>query len=185
MSKFVDEFKKFSIRGNVIDMAVGIIVGGAFTTIVNSLVADVIMPPMGLLTGDVDLTNFFLVLKQGNPVGPYLTIAEAQAAGAVTLRYGLFLTKITSFVIIAIAMFFLIRGINRLKELDLTRAQEAEATAAATAPAEPTPPPAPTTKECPYCLSTVPIRATRCPHCTSELELPPELVVEPGADAED
>ncbi len=169
MKQFIEEFRKFSIRGNVIDMAVGIIVGGAFTAIVNSLVADVMMPPVGLLTGDVDLANFFLVLKQGAPVGPYLTIAEAQAAGAVTLRYGLFINKVTSFVIVAASMFFLIRGINRLKE----REQEA----AQATPAEPAPAPAPTTKECPHCFSTIPIKATRCPQCTSQLELPPEDAV--------
>ncbi|MEA3339957.1 MAG: large conductance mechanosensitive channel protein MscL [Chloroflexota bacterium] len=144
------EFKEFALRGNVIDMAVGIVIGAAFGAIVKSLVADVIMPPIGLLMGGVDFANLFLLLKAGSPAGPYVSLADAQAAGAVTINYGLFINVIISFVIVAFVIFLLIRGINRLQK-------EEEA------PAEPT------TKECPYCLSTVPIKATRCPHCTSEL----------------
>jgi len=144
------EFKEFALRGNVIDMAVGIVVGAAFGTIVKSLVADVIMPPVGLLLGGVDFANLFILLKPGSPAGPYAALAEAQAAGAVTVNYGLFLNNVVSFVIVAFVMFLLIRGLNRLQK------QEA-------------PPAEPTTKECPYCLSTIPLKATRCPHCTSEL----------------
>ena len=144
------EFKEFALRGNVIDMAVGIVVGAAFGTIVKSLVADVIMPPVGLLLGGVDFANLFILLKPGSPAGPYAALTEAQAAGAVTVNYGLFLNNVVSFVIVAFVMFLLIRGLNRLQK------QEA-------------PPAEPTTKECPYCLSTIPLKATRCPHCTSEL----------------
>lgn len=145
------EFKEFALRGNVMDMAVGIIIGAAFGTIVKSLVADVIMPPIGLLLGGVDFANFFALLKAGTPAGPYASLVDAQAAGAVTVNYGVFVNNIVSFVIVAFVMFLLIRGINRMEK------EEEEA------PAEPT------TKECPYCLSTVPIKATRCAHCTSEL----------------
>jgi large conductance mechanosensitive channel len=147
------EFKEFAMRGNVIDMAVGIIIGAAFGTIVKSLVADIIMPPIGLLLGNVDFTNFFVVLKEGAVAGPFATLADAQKAGAVTINYGLFITTIISFLIVAFAVFLLIRGINRLK-----RKEEA-------------PPAKPMTKECPGCLSTIPIKATRCAFCTSELEL--------------
>lgn len=145
------EFKEFAIRGNVVDMAVGIIIGAAFGTIVKSLVADVIMPPIGLLLGDVDFANLFVVLKQGATAAPYATLAEAQEAGAVTIRYGVFFNTIISFAIVAFAVFLVIRQLNALK-----RREEA-------------PPPEPTTKECPYCFSTIAIRATRCPSCTSEL----------------
>ena len=145
------EFKEFALRGNVIDMAVGIIVGAAFGTIVKSLVADVIMPPIGLLLGGVDFANLFILLKPGSPAGPYAALVDAQAAGAVTVNYGVFLNNVISFLIVAFVMFLLIRGINRLQKEEQ-------------APAEPT------TKECPYCFSTIPIKATRCPHCTSELE---------------
>jgi large conductance mechanosensitive channel len=145
------EFKEFSLRGNVVDMAVGIVIGAAFGTIIKSLVADIIMPPIGLLLGNVDFTNLFILLKPGNPSGPYLALAEAQKAGAVTLNYGAFINTIISFIIIAFAIFFLIRSLNRLKK------------------AEPAPA-APATKDCPYCLSAVPVKATRCAHCTSELK---------------
>jgi large conductance mechanosensitive channel len=144
------EFKEFAMRGNVVDMAVGIIVGAAFGTIVKSLVSDIIMPPIGLLLGNVDFSNFFAVLKQGTVAGPYGSLVDAQKAGAVTINYGLFANTIISFLIVAFAVFLLIRQINRLK-----RPVEA--------PAEPT------IKDCPYCLSSIPIKATRCPHCTSEL----------------
>ncbi|MBM4466101.1 MAG: large conductance mechanosensitive channel protein MscL [Chloroflexi bacterium] len=145
------EFKEFAMRGNVVDMAVGIIVGAAFGQIVTSLVNDVLMPPLGLLLGNVDFSDLFVVLKGGAVAGPYASLADAQAAGAVTLNYGLFVNTIVSFLIIAFAVFFLIRSINRLQ-----RQEEA-------------PPAEPTTKECSYCLSTIPLKATRCPHCTSEL----------------
>jgi large conductance mechanosensitive channel len=147
----IKEFKEFAVKGNVVDMAVGIIIGGAFGTIVKSLVADVIMPPIGLLLGNVDFAELFMVLKSGSTPGPYMTLADAQAAGAVTINYGLFLNSVVSFVIVAFAVFMLIRSINRLK-----REQEAPA-------AEPT------TRDCPYCYTTISLKATRCPQCTSEL----------------
>ncbi|HUU38796.1 MAG TPA: large-conductance mechanosensitive channel protein MscL [Candidatus Desulfaltia sp.] len=146
------EFKEFVMRGNVVDMAVGIIIGLAFGAIVGSFVADVIMPPIGLLLGKVDFSNLFIVLKEGTAVGPYAFLAAAKAAGAVTLNLGLFINTIISFLIIALAVFVVIRSINRMKK-------KAEAPAAA-----------PTTKECPFCFSAIPIRATRCPFCTSNLK---------------
>jgi large conductance mechanosensitive channel len=145
------EFKEFAMRGNVVDMAVGIIIGAAFGTIVKSLVSDVIMPPVGLLLGNVDFTNLFIVLKQGSVAGPFALLADAQKAGAVTINYGVFLNTIISFIIIAFVVFLLIRYINKLK-----RGAEAR-------PAEPI------TKECPHCLSSIPIKATRCAYCTAEL----------------
>jgi large conductance mechanosensitive channel len=146
------EFKDFAMRGNVVDMAVGIIIGAAFGTIVKSLVSDVIMPPIGLALGNVDFSNLFAVLKSGTPAAPYASLADAQAAGAVTVNYGVFLDTIISFIIVAFSVFLLIRSMNRIK-------RQAEA-----------PPAAPTTKECPYCFSTIPLKATRCPFCTSELK---------------
>ena len=145
------EFKEFVMRGNVVDMAVGIIIGAAFGTIITSLVNDVIMPPIGLLLGNVDFANLFILLKAGSPAGPYALLADAQAAGAVTINYGVFINAVVSFLIVAFVVFLLIRSINRMK-----REEEA-------------PPAEPTTKECPHCLSTIPIKATRCAHCTSEL----------------
>ena len=145
------EFREFAMRGNVIDMAVGIIIGGAFGSIVKSLVDDVLTPPTGLLLGGIDFANFFLVLKHGVKAGPYASPAEAKAAGAVSINYGMFINSVISFVIVAFAVFLLIRSINRLR-----RQEEAQ-------PAETT------TKECSYCTSTIPIKATRCPHCTSQL----------------
>jgi large conductance mechanosensitive channel len=146
------EFKEFAVKGNVVDMAVGIIVGAAFGTIVKSLVDDIIMPPIGLLLGNVDFSDLFITLKQGATAGPYATLAAAKGAGAVTWSYGAFLNTIVSFLIVALAVFFLVKGINRLKR------QEA---------APPTATPA--TKECPYCLSAIPIKATRCAYCTSNV----------------
>ena len=146
------EFKEFAMRGNAVDMAVGIIIGSAFGAIVKSLVDDVIMPPIGLLLGGLDFSELFIVLKQGAAAGPYLSLAAAQEAGAVTLNYGLFINTVISFLIVALAVFFLIRGINSL------RREEKEA-----------PPAEPTTKECPFCRSEIAIQATRCAFCTSEL----------------
>ena len=143
------EFKKFALRGNVMDMAVGIIIGAAFSTIVNSLVNDVLMPPLGWLLGGVDFENFYLTIKTGLPAGPYPSLSDAQAAGAVTVNYGLFINAIISFLIVALAMFFMIRAINRLQE------EEPET--------------APTEKDCPFCFTSIPVQATRCPHCTSQL----------------
>jgi len=146
------EFKEFAMRGNVLDMAVGIIIGVAFGAIVNSLVADVIMPPIGLALGNVDFSNLFIVLKAGGTAGPYASLAAAKQAGAVTLNYGFFINTIINFIIVAFAVFLLVKGINRLRRKQ------------AALPAEPT------TKQCPYCLSTVSIKATRCAFCTSELK---------------
>lgn len=146
------EFKEFAMKGNVVDMAVGIIIGAAFGAIVKSLVADILMPPIGILLGNVDFSNLFLIIKPGTAPGPYTTIAEAQKVGAVTVNYGLFINSIISFVIVAFAVFLVVRSVNNLR-----RQQE-------------TPPPAPSTRECPFCLSSIPMNASRCPHCTSELK---------------
>ena len=147
------EFKEFAIKGNVIDMAVGIVIGAAFGTIVKSFVADVIMPPIGLLMGGVDFANMFTVLKDGaEGLGTYATVAEAQAAGAVTLNYGMFINTVISFLIIAMAIFMVVKSMNNMKK------KEAEAPAAA-----------PTTKECSHCFSTIHIKAVKCPSCTSSL----------------
>jgi len=145
------EFKEFALRGNVVDMAVGIIIGAAFGTIVSSLVADVLMPPIGLLLGNVDFSNLFAVIKEGAAAGPYAILADAQKAGAITINYGIFINKIINFLIVALAVFFLIRGLNQMK-----RKQEA-------------PPAEVTTKSCPHCLSTIPLQAKRCAFCTSAL----------------
>lgn len=147
------EFKEFALRGNVMDMAVGIIIGAAFGPIVGSLVGDVIMPPIGLLLGNVDFSNLFVVLKDGATAGPYVSVAAAQAAGAVTINYGTFFNTIVNFVIVAFAIFMMIRVMNKMK-----REQPAPVAAA------------PTTKDCPHCFMTVPIKATRCGHCTSDLK---------------
>ena len=146
------EFKEFAMRGNVVDMAVGIIIGAAFGTIVKSLVSDVIMPPIGLLLGNVDFANLFVILKQGATAGPYASLADAQAAGAVSLNYGTFINTIISFIIVAFAVFLVIRSINKLKRQKEEPAAE------------------PTTKTCAYCQSAIPIKATRCPFCTSQLK---------------
>jgi large conductance mechanosensitive channel len=144
------EFKEFIMRGNVVDMAVGIIIGAAFGVIVTSLVSDIIMPPIGLGLNNVDFANLFAVLKEGDPLGPYASLADARAAGAVTINYGVFIMSIISFLIIALFVFLLVRYINRIRRED-------------EAPKEAT------TKECPYCLSKIAIAAKRCAYCTSEL----------------
>jgi large conductance mechanosensitive channel len=142
------EFKEFTLRGNVLDMAIGIVIGVAFGKIVTSFVNDVVMPPIGLLLGKVDFSNLFIDLSGKS----YATLAEAKAAGAATIKYGLFLNTVVDFVIVAFVIFLLIQQINRIK-----RQPEA-------APA------APTTKECPYCLSSIAVKATRCSHCTSDVK---------------
>jgi large conductance mechanosensitive channel len=148
------EFKDFAMRGNVIDMAVGIVIGAAFGTIVKSLVADVIMPPIGMLLGGVDFANLFLVLKQGAATaGPYASLADAQAAGAVTVNYGVFINTVISFIIVAFAIFMLVKAVNSAKRKE-----------------EPAPAAAPTTKKCPHCLSEIAIEARKCAFCTSSLE---------------
>jgi large conductance mechanosensitive channel len=144
------EFKEFIMRGNVLDLAVAFIMGGAFGTIVKSLVDDVIMPPIGLALGNVDFTNLFVLLKEGTKAAPpYATLAEAKAAGAVTLNYGLFVNSVISFLIVALAVFFLVRMANRMM---------------------PTPAAPVTTKDCPYCRMAIPLGAIRCPECTSDLK---------------
>jgi large conductance mechanosensitive channel len=140
------EFKEFALRGNVLDMAVGIILGVAFGKIVSSFVTDILMPPLGLLLGQVDFTNLFINLGDQ----PYATLAEAKEAGAATLNYGLFVNTIVDFVLVALAIFLLIRQVNRVMRKE-------------------SPPPPPNTKDCPFCLSKVAIKATRCAFCTSEL----------------
>lgn len=138
------EFKEFAVRGSVVDLAVGLIIGGAFGKIVTSFVNDILMPPIGLLLGNVDFANLFIRLS-----GPETqTLEEAQAAGAVTINYGLFISTIIDFIIVAFAIFLLIRQINRMKREPET---------------------VPNTKECPHCTTAIPIKATRCPNCTSEL----------------
>ncbi|HSB52351.1 MAG TPA: large-conductance mechanosensitive channel protein MscL [Dissulfurispiraceae bacterium] len=149
----VKDFKEFIMRGNVVDMAVGIIIGAAFGAIVKSLVDDVLMPPIGLLLGNIDFSNIFLVLKGGTVPGPYASLADAKKAAAVTLNIGVFVNAVVSFLIVAFAVFVLVINVNKMK-----RAEEA------------TPAPAPETKECPFCLSAIALKATRCPHCTSELK---------------
>jgi large conductance mechanosensitive channel len=146
------EFREFAMKGNVIDMAVGIIIGAAFGTIINSLVQDVIMPPIGLLLGNADFSNIFIVLKEGKVAGSYASVAAAKAAGAVTINIGVFINTLIIFVIVAFAVFLLVRTMNRLR-----RQEEA-------------PPPPPSTKDCIYCFSKIPIQATRCPQCTSDLK---------------
>ena len=146
------EFREFAMRGNVVDVAVGIIIGASFGGIISSLVADVTMRPIGLMLGDVDFSDPFLTLKEGaKAAGPYASLADAKAAGAVTVNIGVFINTIISFLIVAFAMFLVIRGMNRMK-------REAPAPAAA-----------PTTKECPFCFTAIPIKAKRCPNCTSQL----------------
>ena len=148
------EFRDFALRGNVMDMAVGIIIGASFGSIVNSLVNDILMPPVGWLLGGVDFSNNYLTIKTGTTGAPYASLSDAQAAGAVTVNYGLFINALISFTIVAFAMFFLIRAINRLQsskaEVDTTEA--------------------PSAKDCPYCFSSIPVKASRCAHCTSQLK---------------
>jgi large conductance mechanosensitive channel len=148
------EFREFALRGSVLDLAVGVIIGAAFTSIINSLVNDILMPPLGWLLGGVDFSNFYLIIKPGSPAGPYPSLADAGASGAVTVNYGLFLNAVVSFTLVALAMFLLIRAINRLQAGKSAAESAAE----------------PTTKDCPFCLSSIPPGATRCPHCTSQLE---------------
>lgn len=147
------EFKEFAVRGNVIDMAVGIIIGAAFTTVVQSLVKDILMPPLGLLTSQIDFANAFMVLKEGASPAPYETLQAAQEAGAVVIRYGTFLNALISFLMVAFAVFLLVRYINKLKS-----------------PKQSPEPVSPKIKKCTYCFSDIAVEATRCPHCTSQLE---------------
>jgi large conductance mechanosensitive channel len=143
------EFKEFAVKGNAVDLAVGVIIGAAFGGIVNSLVKDLLMPPIGLLTGGLDFSNKFLILKAAPSGGSFNTPADAAKAGAVTLNYGNFITLAINFIIVAFCIFLVVKAMNRLKR--------------------PSPTAAPVSKECPACAMTIPIKATRCPHCTSEL----------------
>ena len=151
LKKYGEEFKTFAMRGNVIDMAVGIIIGAAFGKIVDSLVKDIIMPPLGWVLGRVDFSKLFLVLPDGKGV-KYDSLDAAQAAGAVTINYGLFINTLISFLLVAFAVFLLIKVINKLQAEK--KVEEA----------------APTTKECPYCCSVIAINATKCPNCTSDIQ---------------
>ena len=144
-------FRDFIMRGNVLDLAVAVIIGAAFTKVVNSLVDDVIMPPIGLLLGKVDFANLFVVLKEGaKAAAPYATLADAKAAGATTLNYGLFISTIVTFLIVGFVVYMLVKSVQRLGP------RKAEAPA--------------TTKDCPYCLSKIPIKATKCAYCTADLQ---------------
>ena len=154
MKAFFSEFKKFVLRGNVIDLAVGVIIGGAFQAIVSSLTNDIIMPLITLITGGIDFTNWFVALDGGS----YKTLAEATEAGAATLNYGVFITAVINFIIMAFVIFMLVKSLNKLS--DLTAKKEEEA--------------APTTKICYYCKSEISIEATKCPCCTSDLTNVPE-----------
>lgn len=143
----LQEFKKFAMRGNVIDLAIGVVIGGAFGKIVTSLVNDILMPPIGLLLGKVDFSNLYINLSGGD----YASLAQAQEAGAVTINYGAFINTVINFIIITFIIFLLVRQVNKLEK-----------------PVEK--PGQPSTKDCPYCFSAIPLKATRCPACTSELE---------------
>ncbi|MGZ8901821.1 MAG: large conductance mechanosensitive channel protein MscL [Limisphaerales bacterium] len=143
------EFKEFAVKGSAIDLAVGVIIGAAFGGIVTSLVKDILMPPLGLVTGGLDFSNLFVVLKDAPAGGVFSTPAEAAKAGAVTWNYGNFITLIINFLIVALCIFILIRALNRMKKPQTQTA--------------------PVSKDCPYCAMTIPIKATRCPHCTSEM----------------
>ena len=146
------EFKAFVMRGNVLDLAVGIIIGAAFGTIVKSLVDDVIMPPVGLALGNVDFANLFVILKEGaKAAAPYATVADAKAAGAVTINYGLFINNLVTFIIVAFVVFLVVRTANRLRPPEAAEA--------------------PNMKDCPYCRMPIPVGASRCPQCTSDLKL--------------
>ena len=146
---FLSEFREFAVKGNAVDMAVGLVVGAAFGKIVDSLVNDVIMPPIGMLLGQVDFTNIFLVLGDGKVPGPYPSLAAAKQAGAVTLNAGAFINTVISFIIISFCVFLMVKALNKLRTQ--------------------TPPAPANTKECPECAMTIPLKAKRCPDCTSVL----------------
>ncbi|HEX3050905.1 MAG TPA: large conductance mechanosensitive channel protein MscL [Aggregatilineaceae bacterium] len=150
MRKLFNEFKEFAIKGNVLDLAIGIIIGAAFTTVVGSLVNDILMPPLGRLLGNVDFSDLFINLSDGD----YDSLAQAKDAGAATINYGLFINNVINFLIVAFVVFMLVKQINRLKRAPVKEE-------------------VPNTKECPYCKSSIALAATRCPHCTSQLEAGP------------
>jgi large conductance mechanosensitive channel len=152
MKNLFDEFKDFIIKGNAMDLAIGIIIGAAFSVVVNSIVENLLMPPLGLLLGRVNFQDLFIVLRQGEQaLPPNATLAMAKELGSVTFNYGQFLTDVVSFILLGLGVFLIIKAINKLKQK----------------PEEPT---EPTEKDCPYCLKSIPIKATRCPYCTSQLE---------------
>lgn len=155
----VDEFKKFALRGNLIDLAIGFTVGASFSTVAKSLVNDILMPPVGLVLGNADFSNLFFVIKGGNPPPPYATPAEADMAGAITLNYGNFINNLLSLIIVAIAMFLIIKVINKIDDELAENAKKDQK------------PTHPSHKKCPFCFSTISYRATRCPECTSKLEV--------------
>ena len=156
---FLREFREFAVRGNVVDMAVGIIIGAAFTSVVSSFVNDVLMPPIGMLIGGEDIKNVFVVLRRGTVPGPYATVEAAKAAGAVTVNVGLFINAVLSFLLVAFATFLLVRFVNRMRRSQV-------------------PPPPPATRKCPFCVTDIPVAAVRCPQCTSEVtpEVTPEAM---------
>lgn len=157
MAGFWQEFKEFAVKGSVVDMAVGIILGAAFGTIIKSLVEDVIMPPIGMLTAGVDVAELHVVIQEGTPAGPYNSLAAAKTAGAITINYGAFINSVIAFVIVALVLFLVIRQVNRLRrEAEDPKADD----------------PSPSSKTCPWCASSIPVRARRCPQCTSELDDP-------------
>ncbi len=147
---FWKDFQEFAVKGNVVDMAVGIMIGAAFTSVVQSLVDDILMPPIGMATGGIDFADQFLVLAEGSPGGPYLSLAQANAAGAVTMRWGLFVNQTISFFIVALVLFLAVRWIANLRRPDS--------------------PPAPNTRACPACKTNIHREATRCPACTSQVD---------------
>ena len=152
----LNEFKTFAIKGNVIDMAVGIIIGASFSGVVNSLVNDIIMPPLGWLLGKVDFTNLYFILPTSKDIPDtiYLSLDAAKDAGVVTINYGLFINQIISFIIVAFSVFILIKAINKLKNINIKDAEAAQEAA---------------TKQCPRCTSVIPIHATKCPFCTADI----------------
>ena len=149
------EFKEFAVKGNAIDLAVGVIIGAAFGSIITSLVKDILMPPIGLITGGLDFSNKFLILKDAPGGGVFATPADAVKAGAITWNYGNFITLIINFLIVALCIFILVRALNRMKK--------------------PKPDAAPVSKDCPACAMTIPVKASRCPHCTSEIGATPAV----------
>lgn len=150
MKKIFKEYKQFAVKGNVLDMAVGIVVGGAFATLATSLVANVIAPLLGLFTSGVDLADLFIVLREGTPIGPYLTLEQANKAGAVTLSYGLFLNGFFSFLIVSWIAFLFVKGLNNLRANEIKEDNEL-------------------TKKCPFCYSKIHIKATKCAACTADI----------------
>jgi large conductance mechanosensitive channel len=151
MNKIFQEYKAFALKGNVLDMAIGIVVGGAFATIASSLVTNIIAPTIGLFTSGVDMGDLFFVLKSGDKGGPYITLEAANKDGAVTLSYGLFINNVISFIIVSWFAFVLVKGINRIKEIEGKKEGMA-------------------TKNCQYCYSVINVKASKCPQCTSNLE---------------